>query len=59
MRLTKKEKEQVYEAVCCYLQLAEQKKTDRTQDEIEALKSAHKKMQAELIWSILSKKLKK
>lgn len=58
MRLTKKEKEQVYEAVCCYLQMAEQKKTDRTQDEIEALKSAHKKMQVELILSILWKKRK-
>ena len=59
MRLTWKEKEQIYEAVCCYLQLAEQNKTDRTQDEIEALRSAHKKMQAELVWSILSNKLKK
>lgn len=58
MRLTQKEKEQVYEAVCCYLQLAEQKKTDRTQDEIEALKSAHKKMQVELMLSILRKKRK-
>lgn len=58
MRLTQKEKEQVYEAVCCYLQLAEQKKTDRTQNEIEALKSAHKKMQVELILSILRKKRK-
>jgi hypothetical protein len=58
MRLTWKEKEQVYEAVCCYLQLAEQKKTDRTQDEIEALKSAHKKMQVELMLSILRKKRK-
>lgn len=59
MRLTKKEKEQVYEAVCCYLEMAEQKKTDRTQDDIEALKSAHKKMQTELAWSVLSNKLKK
>lgn len=58
MRLTQKEKEQVYEAVCCYLQLAEQQKTDRTQDEIEALKSAHKKMQVELMLSILWKKRK-
>jgi hypothetical protein len=58
MRLTWKEKEQVYEAVCCYLQLAEQKRTDRTQDEIEALKSAHKKMQVELMLSILRKKRK-
>ena len=58
MRLTKKEKEQVYEAVCCYLQLAEQNKTDRTQDEIEALKSAYKKMQVELMLSILRKKRK-
>lgn len=58
MRLTWKEKEQVYEAVCCYLQLAEQKKTDRTQDEIETLKSAHKKMQVELMLSILRKKRK-
>ena len=58
MRLTWKEKEQVYEAVCCYLQLAEQNKTDRTQDEIEALKSAHKKMQVELMLSILRKKRK-
>ena len=58
MRLTQKEKEQVYEAVCCYLQLAEQKKTDRTQDEIEALKSAHKKMQVELMLSILRMKRK-
>lgn len=58
MRLTQKEKEQVYEAVCCYLQMAEQKKTDRTQDEIEALKSAHKKMQVELMLSILRKKRK-
>jgi hypothetical protein len=58
MRLTWKEKEQVYEAVCCYLQMAEQKKTDRTQDEIEALKSAHKKMQVELMLSILRKKRK-
>ena len=58
MRLTWKEKEQVYEAVCCYLQMAEQKKTDRTQDEIEALKSAHKKMQVELMLSILWKKRK-
>ena len=58
MRLTWKEKEQVYEAVCCYLQLAEKKKTDRTQDEIEALKSAHKKMQVELMLSILRKKRK-
>lgn len=58
MRLTWKEKEQVYEAVCCYLQLAEQKKTDRMQDEIEALKSAHKKMQVELVLSILRKKRK-
>ena len=58
MRLTWKEKEQIYEAVCCYLQLAEQKKTDRTQDEIEALKSAHKKMQVELMLSILRKKRK-
>lgn len=58
MILTQKEKEQVYEAVCCYLQLAEQKKTDRTQDEIEALKSAHKKMQVELMLSILRKKRK-
>jgi hypothetical protein len=58
MRLTWKEKEQVYEAVCCYLQLAEQKKTDRTHDEIEALKSAHKKMQVELMLSILRKKRK-
>lgn len=49
MRLTKKEKEQVYEAVCCYLQLAEQNKTDRAQDEIETLKSAHRKMRMELI----------
>ena len=59
MRLTKKEKVQVYEAVCYYLELVEQNKTDRTQDEIEALRSAHKKMQAELVWSILSNKLKK
>lgn len=59
MRLTQKEKEQVYEAVCCYLQMAEQNKTDRTQDEIEALKSAHRKMQTELAWSVLSNKLKK
>jgi hypothetical protein len=58
MRLTWKEKEQVYEAVCCYLQMAEQKKTDRTQDEIETLKSAHKKMQVELMLSILRKKRK-
>jgi hypothetical protein len=58
MRLTWKEKEQVYEAVCCYLQLAEQKRTDRTQDEIEALKSAHKKMQVELMLSILRKRRK-
>jgi hypothetical protein len=58
MILTWKEKEQVYEAVCCYLQLAEQKRTDRTQDEIEALKSAHKKMQVELMLSILRKKRK-
>ena len=58
MRLTWKEKEQVYEAVCCYLQMAEQKKTDRTQDEIEALRSAHKKMQVELMLSILRKKRK-
>ena len=58
MRLTQKEKEQVYEAVCCYLQLAEQKKTDRTQDEIEALKSAYKKMQVELMLSILRMKRK-
>ena len=58
MRLTKKEKEQVYEAVCYYLQLAEQNKTDRTQDEIEALKSAYKKMQVELMLSILRKKRK-
>jgi hypothetical protein len=58
MRLTWKEKEQVYEAVCCYLQLAKQKRTDRTQDEIEALKSAHKKMQVELMLSILRKKRK-
>ena len=58
MRLTQKEKEQVYEAVCCYLQMAEQKKTDRTQDEIEALRSAHKKMQVELMLSILWKKRK-
>ena len=58
MRLTWKEKEQIYEAVCCYLQLAEQNKTDRTQDEIEALKSAHKKMQVELMLSILRKKRK-
>ena len=58
MRLTQKEKEQVYEAVCCYLQMAEQKKTDRTQNEIEALKSAHKKMQVELMLSILRKKRK-
>ena len=58
MRLTWKEKEQVYEAVCCYLQLAEQNKTDRTKDEIEALKSAHKKMQVELMLSILRKKRK-
>jgi hypothetical protein len=58
MRLTWKEKEQVYEAVCCYLQMAEQKKTDRTQDEIEALKNAHKKMQVELMLSILRKKRK-
>lgn len=58
MILTWKEKEQVYEAVCCYLQMAEQKKTDRTQDEIEALKSAHKKMQVELMLSILRKKRK-
>ena len=58
MILTWKEKEQIYEAVCCYLQLAEQKKTDRTQDEIEALKSAHKKMQVELMLSILRKKRK-
>jgi hypothetical protein len=58
MRLTWKEKEQVYEAVCCYLQMAEQKRTDRTQDEIEALKSAHKKMQVELMLSILRKKRK-
>jgi hypothetical protein len=58
MRLTWKEKEQVYEAVCCYLQMAEQKKTDRTQDEIEALKSAHKKMQVELMLSILRKRRK-
>ena len=58
MRLTQKEKEQVYEAVCCYLQMAEQKKTDRTQDEIEALKSAHKKMQVELMLSILRMKRK-
>ena len=58
MRLTWKEKEQIYEAVCCYLQLAEQNKTDRTQDEIEALKSAHKKMQVELMLSILRKKIK-
>jgi hypothetical protein len=58
MRLTWKEKEQVYEAVCCFLQMAEQKKTDRTQDEIEALKSAHKKMQVELMLSILRKKRK-
>ena len=58
MRLTRKEKEQIYVAVCCYLQLAEQKKTDRTQDEIEALKSAHKKMQVELMLSILRKKRK-
>lgn len=58
MRLTQKEKEQVYEAVCCYLQMAEQKKTDRTQDEIEALRSAHKKMQVELMLSILRKKRK-
>lgn len=58
MRLTWKEKEQVYEAVCCYLQLAEQNKTDRTQDEIEALKSAYKKMQVELMLSILRKKRK-
>ena len=58
MRLTQKEKEQVYEAVCCYLQMAEQKKTDRTQDEIEVLRSAHKKMQVELMLSILRKKRK-
>ena len=58
MRLTQKEKEQVYEAVCCYRQLAEQNKTDRTQDEIEALKSAHKKMQVELMLSILRMKRK-
>jgi hypothetical protein len=58
MRLTWKEKEQVYEDVCCFLQMAEQKKTDRTQDEIEALKSAHKKMQVELMLSILRKKRK-
>jgi hypothetical protein len=58
MILTWKEKEQIYEAVCCYLQLAEQKRTDRTQDEIEALKSAHKKMQVELMLSILRKKRK-
>lgn len=58
MRLTQKEKEQVYEAVCCYLQLAEQQKTDRTQDEIETLKSAHEKMQVELMLSILRKKRK-
>lgn len=58
MRLTKKEKEQVYEAVCCYIQMAEQKKTDRTQDEIEALESAHRKMQTELMLSLLCKKRK-
>lgn len=58
MRLTQKEKEQVYEAVCCYLQMAEQNKTDRTQDEIETLKSAYKKMQVELMLSILRKKRK-
>lgn len=58
MRLTQKEKEQVYEAVYCYLQLAEQNKTDRTQDEIEALKSAQKKMQVELMLSLLRKKRK-
>lgn len=58
MRLTKKENEQVYEAVCCYLEMAEQNKTDRTQDEIETLKSAHKKMQVELMLSILRMKRK-
>lgn len=58
MRLTQKEKEQVYEAVYCYLQLAEQNKTDRTQDEIETLRSAQKKMQVEFMLSLLRKKRK-
>lgn len=48
MRFTKKEKEQIYEAICNYLDLSLQGKTDRTDDEIAILQQVHGKMRLEL-----------
>lgn len=48
MRLTSKEKEQVYEAVAFYDDLAQAGKTDRAQDEIELIHSAFLKLRMEV-----------
>lgn len=49
MRLTKKEKEQVFEAVAYYDDLAQANKTDRTPDEIETLHQAFLKLRMEVL----------
>jgi hypothetical protein len=48
MRYTKQEKEQIFNAISCYDDLAQEGRTDRTHDEIEVLHSAFLKMRMEL-----------
>ena len=48
MRLTKKEKEQVFEAVAYYDDLAQANKTDSAPDEIETLHQAFLKLRMEV-----------
>ena len=48
MRFTKKEKEQIFEAVAYYDDLAKANKTDRTPDEIELLHAAFLKLRMEV-----------
>ena len=48
MRLTRLEKEQVFEAVAYYDDLAQANKTDRTPDEIEVLHNAFLKLRMEV-----------
>jgi hypothetical protein len=48
MRYTKQEKEQIYNAICCYDDLAQEGRTDRTPDEVKVLHSAFLKMRMEL-----------
>ena len=48
MRYTKQEKEQIFNAISCYDDLAQEGRTDRAPDEIEVLHSALLKMRMEL-----------